>query len=70
MAAGLPQGTSIPDKIASAQTSLAAGDTSTAIATLKALVKELSAQSGKKLTTAQAISLSAATKAVIAVLGG
>jgi len=54
---GLDQGTSLGSKLGAAQVSFQAGDTTTSCNQLNAFKNEIRAQSGKKLTTAQAAQL-------------
>jgi hypothetical protein len=66
---GVGPGTSFADKARSAQSSLAAGDKAGACGTLGAYLNELSAQTGKKVTAAQAASLTAEVNRIRAVIG-
>lgn len=66
---GTGPGKSLAAKVAAAQAALAAGDTATAVNVLGAFRNEVAAQSGKKLTAAQADSLSAAARALVAAIG-
>ena len=62
-------GNSLPAKVQAARASLAAGNTASAASSLQALLREVSAQTGKKLTAAQGASITALTKQILAVLG-
>ncbi len=68
---GLPAGTanSLLAKVNAAQASLAAGNTTDACNELAALINEASAQSGKKLTVAEAAAIIAAATAIRTALG-
>jgi hypothetical protein len=68
---GLPAGTanSLLAKVNAAQASLAAGNTTDACNDLGALINEASAQSGKKLTVAEAAAIIAAATAIRTALG-
>jgi hypothetical protein len=68
---GLPAGTanSLLAKVNAAQASLAAGNTTAACNELGALINEASAQSGKKLPSAEAAAIIAAAEAIRTALG-
>jgi hypothetical protein len=66
--AGLGPGTSMADKLALAMSALAAGNQSTACEKLGGFANEAQAQSGKKLTAAQAAELVASANRIRAVL--
>ena len=68
---GLPSGTanSLLSKVHAVQTSLANGDTTAACNELQALINEAQAQSGKKLTGAQAMEIISAAQAIRTALG-
>jgi hypothetical protein len=68
--AGVGPGASLGAKVAAAQASLASSNTAATINQLRAFLHEVAAQSGKKLTEAQAASLTAAAHGIIAALGG
>ena len=61
-------GTSLADKVQAAQAAVAAGLPAQAIADLNALINEVQAQAGKKLTPTQATAIVAASTRVINVL--
>jgi hypothetical protein len=61
-------GTSLADKVQAAQAAVAAGLPAQAIADLNALIHEVQAQAGKKLTPTQATAIVAASTSVINVL--
>jgi hypothetical protein len=65
----LGPGTSLAAKLQTASAALKAGDVAGACGALKALINETSAQSGKKLTAAQADGVIAAATRIRAVLG-
>lgn len=65
---GVGPGTSLKDKVTSIQTSLAAGQTSTACGTLAAFVNEVKAQTGKSISTATAATLIATAQGIEAVI--
>jgi hypothetical protein len=62
-------GTALGVKLRDATTALRAGDTAGACTALQSFVNQVSAQSGKKLTTQQAIALTAAANAIRQQLG-
>ena len=66
---GLGPGASFAAKIQAAQSALAAGNTAAAAANLQALINEVSAQSGKKITAAQAAAIIGAARQIRALLG-
>jgi hypothetical protein len=67
---GVPgPGNSLPSKVKQIQASVAASDKPGACSMLGAFNKEVKAQSGKKLTTAQAASFTAQANAIRAALG-
>jgi hypothetical protein len=67
----LPEGISsaLTSKLDEARAALAAGDVETACGSLKAMLRQLSAQIGKKLTPDQAAEISSAVEAIRAELG-
>jgi len=65
---GLPPGNSLRDKLTSVLASLSAGNVSDACGTLRAFDNEVRAQTGKKLTSAQATFLLGETARIEAVL--
>jgi probable HAF family extracellular repeat protein len=66
---GLRRGTSLTDKLAAAKAALALGNRTTACEKLDGFANEAEAQSGKKLTAAQAAELTASANRIRAVLG-
>jgi hypothetical protein len=69
LAANLPPGKSLPQKVKNAQAAYAANDIPTTCSILAAFISEVSAQSGKQLTVAQANDLLDRARAIRAALG-
>jgi hypothetical protein len=69
LAANLPPGKSLPAKVKVAQSNYAAGDIAGTCSMLAAFISEVSAQSGKQLTVAQASDLLDRARAIRTVLG-
>jgi len=69
LAANLPPGKSLPQKVKNAQAAYAAHDIPTTCSILAAFISEVSAQSGKQLTVAQATDLLGRARAIRTVLG-
>jgi hypothetical protein len=67
---GVGPGTSFADKVAQARAAIGAGDDATALSILKAFIREVGAQSGKKVAPDTAAALAAAAAQISAVLGG
>jgi hypothetical protein len=67
--AGAGPGTSLPTKVTQAETYLAGNDVADTCATLNAFLKQVAAQSGKSLETAEADTLIAAASRIENVLG-
>jgi hypothetical protein len=65
---GVGPGTSLADKVAGVQSSLAANDTSDACGTLNAFINEVNAQTGKQIKADMAASLIAAAQQIEAVI--
>lgn len=63
-------GTSLPDKVGEARTALAAGDSGTTRAVLRAFAQELTAQAGKRIAASAAEALVADAARICVVLGG
>jgi len=66
---GLPPGTSLPTKVQTAINYYQAGDIADTCKTLTSIIKEAKAQSGKKLTAAQANAVIAAASRIRSVIG-
>jgi hypothetical protein len=66
---GLPPGTALADKVKGIQAAVAANDTAGACAGLADFLGFVKAQTGKKLTPAQAASLTAQAEAIETTLG-
>ena len=66
--AGIRPGTSLTDKLAEAKAALALGNNTTACEKLSGFANEAQAQSGKKLTAAQAVELTASANRIRVVL--
>jgi len=66
---GVGPGTSLADKARQAKAYLAAGDDANACAALNAYLKELKAQTGKKVSAAKAAALAAEVRQIRAVIG-
>ncbi|MDX6485829.1 MAG: hypothetical protein QOF43_982 [Gaiellaceae bacterium] len=69
LATSLPPGKSLPAKVKVAQSNYAAGDIAGTCSMLAAFISEVSAQSGKQLTVAQATDLLDRARAIRTVLG-
>ena len=66
---GIGPGTSLADKIAQARAAVRAGDGATATSILRALYREVAAQSGKKIAPYTAAALTEAATRIVAVIG-
>lgn len=69
MVTGIGPGRSLADKVTDARAAFDASDTATTCSTLNALLSEVRAQTGKKLTPAQAAAITALTARVRSLVG-
>jgi probable HAF family extracellular repeat protein len=66
---GVGPGQSLAAKVRSARTAFEAGDVATAVSSLRSLLEEVRAQTGKKITAAQAADINASVAHVLGAIG-